>query len=111
MQAAKKDKHIKAQRQVMIYEEYADTQNLYAVANRRQQYQGYVDQKEDISIEQKRFDQTHENKQNYIYYRKTHSEAENNNQQSNNSDNIMDDEQQNISHNQKRAKTSDNSQT
>eukprot|EP00972_Heterocapsa_arctica_P059508 8774333-Heterocapsa_arctica.AAC.1 len=63
MQAAKKDKHIKAQRQVMIDEDNADTQNLHAVENRRQQLPGYLDQTEDREIEQKRHDQTNDNKQ------------------------------------------------
>eukprot|EP00972_Heterocapsa_arctica_P067930 10029183-Heterocapsa_arctica.AAC.1 len=63
MQAAKKDKHIKAQRQIMKYEDNPDTKNLHAVENIRQQFQGYLDQKEDREIEQKRLDQTNGNKQ------------------------------------------------
>eukprot|EP00972_Heterocapsa_arctica_P072382 10691249-Heterocapsa_arctica.AAC.1 len=101
MQAGKKDKTTKQQRQVMEDEGNEDT---------RQQCQGYLDQQEDREIEQKRIDQNNENEQKYKEDRNTHAEAENNTNKENISDNIMDGEQHNISHNNKRAKISGNSQ-
>eukprot|EP00972_Heterocapsa_arctica_P031434 4629457-Heterocapsa_arctica.AAC.1 len=53
IQAHKMDKHNKAQNRAAEDIDPGDTTNPHVVENRRQQYQGYLDQKEDREKEEK----------------------------------------------------------
>eukprot|EP00972_Heterocapsa_arctica_P014042 2068977-Heterocapsa_arctica.AAC.1 len=65
MQADKRDKSINAQINVMADEGEEDTQNPHVVENRRQQFQGYLDQKDDREAEHNHIYQNKQCKQTY----------------------------------------------
>eukprot|EP00972_Heterocapsa_arctica_P041902 6180207-Heterocapsa_arctica.AAC.1 len=72
IQAHKRDKHIKTQNKDSENIESGDTLNIHAVENRRQQYQGYLDQKEDRETEEKSTVKNKELKQKFKDDRKNY---------------------------------------